>query len=578
MISEVIFENKFAERLLAVDGFHCGVLIGGCLGSQECLFLPVEIPSNEVQENQKSSVSFNKVEDIKEKWVGSHCRNLARMIPGGVRISGICLTLPHSEFTGHIEHIKKILSYMSRDETLTSKYISPDNREKIVLVVDSTTKKFLCKAVAADGSNSHLRTLDVKIRPVFDRWVAFKTNILLSLETHLPSDRKKEKISHQLQAAVDPYLQSLVTETQLLINGELRQLDEKLLKDSDLHLPVDDDFQTKKNKRKSKSKRYDISLGDVNHSTNSETESKKYIISKDLVSPAFTPLDIVIFGPQACILKIRGEAFPHWQRASSSSSLESGASSDTNMNNGNDTSGSSSSFVSINRLLISGRIPGIAFLPVNSNVGDLLEALRKDLIRSVLVRLQLLTEELHITSAELEVPRMMLPQRVLVRLPPCPTLPLSDYKFLSETPEDVVNRLVYFCSPLGTTVSSDSVNLGISHSASDNSLTDVESTPQIPSSDDRIDASCLDTTLEKTPEINAEDDFSESELLDEVVESVPNRSSLLISSPIIVITSIMALVIAILLAYYIFTQSHATKASSDPSTSSSSLSSLSKEM
>ncbi|VDQ03727.1 unnamed protein product [Trichobilharzia regenti] len=270
-----------------------------CLGSQECLFLPVEIPSNEVQENQKSSVSFNKVEDIKEKWVGSHCRNLARMIPGGVRISGICLTLPHSEFTGHIEHIKK---------------------------------------------------------------------------------------------------------------------------------------------------------------------------------------------------------FPHWQRASSSSSLESGASSDTNMNNGNDTSGSSSSFVSINRLLISGRIPGIAFLPVNSNVGDLLEALRKDLIRSVLVRLQLLTEELHITSAELEVPRMMLPQRVLVRLPPCPTLPLSDYKFLSETPEDVVNRLVYFCSPLGTTVSSDSVNLGISHSASDNSLTDVESTPQIPSSDDRIDASCLDTTLEKTPE------------------------------------------------------------------------------
>ncbi|CAH8519170.1 unnamed protein product [Schistosoma bovis] len=546
MISEVLFDNSFADRLLSVDEFHCGVMIGGRFGSQECLFLPIDIPKDDTSDDPPHrSVSPRMIEDLSEKWIASHCRNLARMIPGGVHISGICLTVPYGEFNGHTNHIQKILSHISRDDTPMNRFICSKSTEKLVLVADPKTKKFQCKASAADGSNSQFRTVEVKIRPFIDRWVSFKTHILLSLETHLPSDRKKEKILYQLQAAVEPYLQSLVTETQLLINGELHQADEKLLKDIDFSVPLDADIQTKKNKKSSKSKRYDLPLN-VDHSLVTSAGSKKYAIAKGSVSPAFTPLDIVIFGPQ----------FPQWQRASSSSSLESGASSDTNMNNGNDTNDSSGSFVPINRLLINGRIPGIAFLPANSSVGDLLEALRNDLVRSILARLQLLTEELHITSAELEVPRMLLPQRVLVRLPACPTLPLSDYKFLSETAEDVVNRLVYFCLPLGTTptiptgegITSDTTGLR-------NSVSEIE----VLSSHDRIDASCLDTTLEKSPELSADDEFSESELIDEVVESVPVSSPFTLYNPIILVISIIVLIIAILLAYYFVTQSYQSK-------------------
>ncbi|CAI2726781.1 unnamed protein product [Schistosoma spindalis] len=546
MIAEVLFDNSFADRLLSVDEFRCGVIIGGRFGSQECLFLPIDIPKDDTSNDPPHlSVSPRMIEDLSEKWIASHCRNLARMIPGGVHISGICLTVPHGEFNCHTNHIQKILSHISRDDTPMNRFICSRSTEKLVLVADPKTKKFQCKASAADGSNSQFRTVEVKIRPFIDRWVSFKTHILLSLETHLPSDRKKEKILYQLQAAVEPYLQSLVTETQLLINGELHQADEKLLKDTDFSVPLDGNIQTKKNKKSSKSKRYDLPLN-VDHSLVTSAGSKKYAIAKGSVSPAFTPLDIVIFGPQ----------FPQWQRASSSSSLESGASSDTNMNNGNDTNDSSGSFVPINRLLINGRIPGIAFLPANSSVGDLLEALRNDLVRSILARLQLLTEELHITSAELEVPRMLLPQRVLVRLPACPTLPLSDYKFLSETAEDVVNRLVYFCLPLGTTptiptgdgITSDTAGLG-------NPVSEIE----VLSSHDRIDASCLDTTLEKSPELSADDELSESELLDEVVESVPVSSPFTLYNPIILVTSIIVLIIAILLAYYFVTQSYQSK-------------------
>ncbi|TNN12642.1 Protein odr-4 isoform 2 [Schistosoma japonicum] len=463
------------------------------------------------------------------------------MIPGGVHISGICLTVPLSELNSHVDHIHKILSHIQRDDAMAGKFFRPKSTEKLVLVADFKTKKFHCKASSPNEPNSSFRSVEIKIRSFIDRWASFKTQILLSLETHLPSDRKKEKILHQLQAAVEPYLQSLVTETQLLINGELRQPDEKLLRDIDFSVPKDSDIQTKNSKKTSRSKRHDIPL-DVDHSSGTSVGSKKYLIAKGSVSPAFAPLDVVIFGPQ----------FPHWQRASSSSSLESGASSDTNMNNGNDANDSSGSFVPINRLVINGRIPGIAFLPANSSVGELLEALRNDLVRSILARLQLLTEELHITSAELEIPRMLLPQRVLVRLPACPALPLCDYKFLSETAEDVVNRLIYFCLPLGTNptiATGDNINSDITHS-SGNPLSEIE----ILSSHDRIDASCLDTTLEKSPELSADDEFSESELIDEVVETVPISSSFTSYNPVILVASLIVLVIAILLAYYFATQ------------------------
>ncbi|TNN12640.1 Protein odr-4 isoform 3 [Schistosoma japonicum] len=392
MITEVLFDNSFANRLLAVEEFRCGVLIGGSLGTQECLFLPVDIPKDEASaDSLHHSVLSQKIKDLDEKWIGLHCRNLSRMIPGGVHISGICLTVPLSELNSHVDHIHKILSHIQRDDAMAGKFFRPKSTEKLVLVADFKTKKFHCKASSPNEPNSSFRSVEIKIRSFIDRWASFKTQILLSLETHLPSDRKKEKILHQLQAAVEPYLQSLVTETQLLINGELRQPDEKLLRDIDFSVPKDSDIQTKNSKKTSRSKRHDIPL-DVDHSSGTSVGSKKYLIAKGSVSPAFAPLDVVIFGPQ----------FPHWQRASSSSSLESGASSDTNMNNGNDANDSSGSFVPINRLVINGRIPGIAFLPANSSVGELLEALRNDLVRSILARLQLLTEELHITSAELE--------------------------------------------------------------------------------------------------------------------------------------------------------------------------------
>ncbi|KAF5398759.1 hypothetical protein PHET_07804, partial [Paragonimus heterotremus] len=244
--------------------------------------------------------------------------------------------------------------------------------------------------------------------------------------------------------------------------------------------------------------------------------------------------------------------FPRWQRAGSSSSLESGTSSDTGYNGGADVIDPyTSGYVPVNRLIVDGRIPGIAFLPSNVTVNSLLQALRKDLIHSILARLELLTDELHITSAELEVPRMLLPQRVLVRLPTCPTLPLSDYKFISETADDVVARLHYFCIPMGVHGAGNIVDDGTTDPTSSGAESSTSGGFQsLPSSKDFIDASCLDTSLEKSPEIIGSDEYSETELIENMTQTVqPVAQFMSFSNPMFWVASAVVLLCCCLLSF-----------------------------
>ncbi|VDN09711.1 unnamed protein product [Dibothriocephalus latus] len=226
--------------------------------------------------------------------------------------------------------------------------------------------------------------------------------------------------------------------------------------------------------------------------------------------------------------------FPCWHRTSSCSSIDSGASSEAF------SADSGCPLVPSNsrkNLLIHGRIPGIAFLPINGTfVEDALQVLRdfislnfpppcmafrNDLTHSILMRLELLSEELNVTSGEMEgefvclscfiiLTKIQLPQRVLIRIPACPAIPMSDYKFISETPDDVVRRVSMFCRPLGSPVSRDTPYgdhldgaglLSKGHSSPDSGAelsSDTEITPE--DSEPLFNTSCLDTNLERSCE------------------------------------------------------------------------------
>ncbi|CAH8612558.1 unnamed protein product [Dicrocoelium dendriticum] len=466
MIQLVSYEPSFVDRFRNIVGFHCGILLGSLYENEERLFLPIEVSS--LDSNQYNKNELHNIEDIQTQWISTQCRNLKRMMPGGVRISGICFTTTLSEFYSNQAHIRKM--------------------------------------------------------------------------------------------AVKPYLQALLADANLLINGEFREGTDKVLPaqpEVTSSIPTKAQRRTKKLPKSSKSRPMGYGGGQAVTDTDTVGVHQQPLekrpsegLSDDKIS--WADVELTVFGPQ----------FPRWQRASSSSSLESGASSDTGYAGGTDTADSlSNNSVPINRLVVDGRIPGIAFLPSSTTVETLFGALRDDLIRSILARLELLTDELHITSAELEVPRMVLPQRVLVRLPACPTLPLSDYKFLSETAKEVVARLLYFCVPMGTRGYGDDSGIVTTHSSSTESFFSLSSQKHLFGIDptafsrDVLDTSCLDTSLEMSPELSGEDELSETELLENVTQTVnPVTQFMSFSNPKFWILSSAILLSAILLSYLLLGQ------------------------
>ncbi|VDL91168.1 unnamed protein product, partial [Schistocephalus solidus] len=326
------------------------------------------------------------------------------------------------------------------------------------------------------------RPVDVKVKSIIDRWRAIKTYITLSIETHLPSERQLDTIMEQLKKAADPYLHAINSETRLLVNNTLRGPEEPLFsvkgKDS--------------NKPGSQAK------GRTQKRHTLPREKFAHVRQETCPSTLWEPLDFTLFGPD----------FPCWHRTSSCSSIDSGASSEAfSADSGCPQVPSEAK----KNLLINGRIPGIAFLPVNGTlVEHALQAFRDDLTHSILMRLELLSEELNVTSGEMEVPQIQLPQRVLIRIPACPAIPMSDYKFVSETPDDVVRRVSMFCRPLGSPVSRDfpygdhlegtnPPTKGLSSLDSGAELSsDAEITPE--DTEPLFNTSCLDTNLERSCE------------------------------------------------------------------------------
>ncbi|VDM17171.1 unnamed protein product [Hydatigera taeniaeformis] len=488
MIKSLLIEQKFYDRCLSQKSTNYGLIISGAVKEDECIFLLLTSIAKDL----------TTIDSIDASELKLDCQKICRMLPAGSRVSGVyyCGSLSFSKSSARIKEILKVI-HLAEKHPLTDKFVPLTDRDKVFLHMDPITKSFIAKAIGFEHPKDFLRPVDVKVRQVMDRWRAIKTYVNLSLEAYLPAERQKEKILQQLEEAAIPFLETVTSKARLLVDGDLRD-------ESDL---IFRQRSTAKTPRQSK--RHKVAKAELD----SFSEAAQNL-SNNWDSSTFA-----LFGPD----------FLSWKRTNSNSSIDSGHCSDAfamPIDSSPRPEGDKS-------LTIHGRIPGLAFLPVDgTTVADALKAFQRDLTHSILVRLELLTEELQISSGEVECGRILLPSRVLVRIPACPAFPLSDYKFVSETPDDVVRRVALFCRPLGSAnppafmPASGGISSGDRLSAADSgecssdsefNATDVDveddamgteevvilsldNADQVDGNEDEpvFDVACLDTELERT--------------------------------------------------------------------------------
>lgn len=152
------------------------------------------------------------------------CQKVCRMLPAGSRVSGVyyCGPLNLNKSARRIKEILHIIHQAEKNPQV-DKFVPLLDRDKVFLHVDPIAKILTAKAIGFDHPKDFLRPVDVKVRPVMDRWRAVKTHIDLTLETYLPPERQKETIFQELQEAVAPFLKMIASKIRILVNGELKE-------------------------------------------------------------------------------------------------------------------------------------------------------------------------------------------------------------------------------------------------------------------------------------------------------------------------------------------------------------------
>ncbi len=78
------------------------------------------------------------------------------------------------------------------------------------------------KAINPSLSNDFFRPIDVKVKPVLERWRAIKTHVTLAMETILPPERLQEKILEAMRVSFCVHFRSITTVLTHLVFSRLQ--------------------------------------------------------------------------------------------------------------------------------------------------------------------------------------------------------------------------------------------------------------------------------------------------------------------------------------------------------------------
>jgi hypothetical protein len=120
------------------------------------------------------------------------------------------------------------------------------------------------------------------------------------------------------------------------------------------------------------------------------------------------------------------------------------------------------------KMFVRGTIVAKAFVHAKSTVADAIQALKEDIIRSIIARCELLCEDLLQAEEEQDVKILYeTPLRVFASMPNNLSIEFCDYLFPDETVSDCVSR---FSELLGVDVSNENVNADMEHAPSESDL------------------------------------------------------------------------------------------------------------
>ncbi|XP_059175326.1 protein odr-4 homolog [Physella acuta] len=374
--------EKYIGKLLKENKWFVGVIIGQLTAQRDYVVHiartpdPVEDEVSEENGDDESGDSIKtkkknpalehpvSMDQLDEKWVSTHAKQVSRMLPGGLSVIGLFAIAPPVMLKNAQSKLKQMLhsvyKQLTRNSVLT---IAGEITERILLQMDTSSKKLTCVTVDAADIKSAMRPAEWKYQTGDSKWIKLTSQINLDIPITVPVESKSQSLLKQIQLGLVEFCDT-VKRSIVVIGDSIRDPSEPLIQE--------------KRGKGGKGSNTDLKL------------TQDVAIYLPFLRPE-TSSDPVTVSSQATI-NMMGTTIVR------------------------------------------------AFVSAKATVGDAVEAIKMDVIRSLMARCELLCEEFNVTEGKQGSDVYDPPVRLFCQLPHC-DVQVCDYVFQDEKQEEVRDRI-----------------------------------------------------------------------------------------------------------------------------------------
>ncbi|XP_005103652.1 protein odr-4 homolog [Aplysia californica] len=239
--------QKYIEKLAKENKWFIGVIIGQLTSQRDYVVHLARTPDpveDEVSEEngeedggdgvvnvrQKSVVERPaSLEELDEKWVSTHAKQVSRMLPGGLSVVGLFAIAPPAMLKAAQTKLRQMMSSVYKQLSKTS-LTSPaaEITDRILLQMDTSTKKLTCVTVDIADFKSAPRPAEWKFQSGGSKWVRLNSNINLDIPITVPQDSKAQSLLKQIQVGLADF-GSWIQTSVVTVGGAVRAGSEPLV-------------------------------------------------------------------------------------------------------------------------------------------------------------------------------------------------------------------------------------------------------------------------------------------------------------------------------------------------------------
>jgi hypothetical protein len=328
------------------------------------------------------------MDEVEAGWLSEHAKQVLSMLPGGLHIQGLFVASEVFSDKASLTKLKSCLAAVRK--------LNDSKRPLVVMQLDLRSQSVRCESFEADSNKAKSLAYEESAEDL--KWLCVKANFILDNPLAFTKDQTEWPLKHKLETAVQR-LKKALEDAVFLIDGHYRGDDELLDPSVGVASPFGKAKKGKKGKRAQKEETTTTSGeegGQHGEETFMKHKSKEFDVD-------------ILFG-------------------------DDGRADDDNCNISEVSS----------KMRIIGRMSTRAYVSNKAKVGEALEALRTDVIRTLMARLEmhcdsLVGDEMLGTGAEMPVMHEP-PRRVNICLPGS-SITVSDFLFPGESPEESVKAV-----------------------------------------------------------------------------------------------------------------------------------------